>query len=248
MFLLDNSVEIGELNYYAYIRAAGYRCRFPLLRDVIHQLNPGGPEFRTRKVLKRHKYDGYGMQGFNFVTHIDSWHKMIRWGFVVSLMIDGYSRMIFAVQMASNNTAQTTLEAFLVGVRQYGLPDRTYSDHGGENRYIARLMLQCRGLGRRSHMCGDSRRNTRVERHHFEIRTKVMKPFMDLFSHFENDLAINFVDYREKWCLHFMFLRRMQFELGIIIIIPYVYHNIFYPVSIDVFTIIFFFLFYRGLS
>ena len=66
---------LALLNYYAYILAAGYRCRFPLLRDVIHQLNPGGPEFRERKVLKRHKYDGYGMQGFNFVTHIDSWHK-----------------------------------------------------------------------------------------------------------------------------------------------------------------------------
>ena len=33
-------------------------------------------------------------------------------------------------------------------------------------------------------------------------------------SNFENDLAINFVDYREKWCLHFMFLDRMQIELG----------------------------------
>lgn len=207
--------DIGELNYYTYIRAAGFRCRFPQLRDVIHELNPGGPQFRKRKVLKRMIYGGFGMQGFNFVTHIDSWHKMIRYGFVVSLMIDGYSRMIFSVQISSNNTAHSTLQAFLKGVREYGLPDRTYSDHGGENRYIASLMLQCRGLARRSHMCGDSRRNTRVERHHYEIRTKVMKPFMQLFEHFEHELHIDFTDYREKWCLHFMFLNRMQFELGI---------------------------------
>jgi hypothetical protein len=49
-------------------------------------------------------YGGFGMQGFNYVCHFDTWHKMIRWGFVV-LAIDGYSRTMFTVQIASNNTA-----------------------------------------------------------------------------------------------------------------------------------------------
>lgn len=206
--------EIGELNYYAYIRNAGFRCRFPELREVIHILNPDGPAFRQRKFLQRMIYGGFGMQGFNYVCHFDTWHKMIRWGFVVFLAIDGYSRTMFTVQIASNNTAQTALTAFMTGVQEYGLPDRTYSDHGGENRYIAKVMLRCRGLGRRSHMCGDSRRNTRVERHHYEIRHWVLQPYMDLFAYFEHVLHIDFTDYREKWCLHFMFLERMQIELG----------------------------------
>ncbi len=182
---------------------------------MLHDLQGDeGPSFRKGQLLKRMQYSGFGMQGFNFVIHFDTWPKMIRYGFVVFLAIDGYSRTMFCVQIASNNTALTALNAFMVGVEEYGLPDRTYSDYGGENRFIAKVMLLCRGLNRRSHMCGDSRRNTRVERHHKEIRRCVLEPYKMLFRHFEEDLFINYCDPNEKWLLHYMFLGRMQHELG----------------------------------
>jgi hypothetical protein len=50
------NAEIGELNYYAYIRNACCRCRFPDLREVIHFIIPGDPAF-----LQRMKYGGFGM-------------------------------------------------------------------------------------------------------------------------------------------------------------------------------------------
>jgi len=60
-----------------------------------------------------------------------------------------------------NNTASSNFESFMEGVRQFGVPLRTRSDKGGENVEIARYMLETRGTGRGSHICGRSVHNQR---------------------------------------------------------------------------------------
>lgn len=47
------------------------------------------------------------------------------------------------------------------GVAEYGIPIRTRSDKGGENVEIARFMIEARGAGRGSHICGRSVHNQR---------------------------------------------------------------------------------------
>jgi len=78
--------------------------------------------------------------------------------------IDGFSRLIPYMRVSTNNTADTALEAFLMGVSQYGLPSRVRTDRGGENVRIAEYMLHHRGTGRGSIIMGRSVHNQRVER------------------------------------------------------------------------------------
>ena len=62
----------------AYIRSKGYKVKQNLLRQVIHEIDPFGPNYRIRrkKKLKRRAYKGWGGSGFNRVCHIDGWHKV----------------------------------------------------------------------------------------------------------------------------------------------------------------------------
>ena len=98
------------------------------------------------------------------ILFADGNHKLIRWKFVVHAGIDGYSRMVVFCKCSSNNRASTVLDAFLGGVRLYGLPSRVRSDQGGENTLVARHMLETRGVDRRSMITGSSVHNQRIER------------------------------------------------------------------------------------
>ena len=77
--------------------------------------------------------------------------------------IDGYSRVVTCLKVATNNTSQTALSAFLEGVSSYGLPLRVRTDRGGENALIAEYMVQHRGAGQGSIIMGRSVHNQRIE-------------------------------------------------------------------------------------
>jgi hypothetical protein len=207
------NIQVGELSLMSYINSLGFRVELKLLRRVIHKLDPKGVEERKKKPILRRNYDGLGGKGFGFMNHIDTWHKAIRWGLVVSQGVDGFSRMITHLQVADNNRASTWLKAFLKGVEEHGAPDRTRTDYGGESRGIAKWMLENRGLNRGSHLCGDSRNNTRVERTHKEIRVQIMDPYIDLFVNLE-DHGMSPDSLCDIFCLHYMFLVRIQSDLG----------------------------------
>lgn len=85
----------------------------------------------------------------------------IRWGLVIRGCVDGKSRTAIFLDVSTDNKAITNLVAFLEGVRLYGVPIRTRSDKGGENVLIARYMIERRGVGRASHICGKSVHNQR---------------------------------------------------------------------------------------
>ena len=51
--------------------------------------------------------------------------------------INGFSRVITYLKVATNNSSETALSAFLQGVTSYGLPSRVRTDQGGENVLIA---------------------------------------------------------------------------------------------------------------
>ena len=72
----------------------------------------------------------------------------------MSLGIDGCTRMITHLRIADNNEALTTFQSFMIGVEEYGLPDRIRTDHGGENLLIIKLMLRMRGYDRKSVITG----------------------------------------------------------------------------------------------
>ena len=66
----------------------------------------------------------YNVQGPNNLWHIDTNHKLVRWYFIITGVVDGFSRLPVAFECTSNNKAITVLNCFLKGVEEYGLPSR----------------------------------------------------------------------------------------------------------------------------
>ena len=70
--------------------------------------------------------------------------------------IDGYSRVPVYLKVASINKAVIVFNAFLQGVKCYGLPSHVHSECGGENVLVGHFMLEHfkKGLKRGSFICG----------------------------------------------------------------------------------------------
>ena len=77
----------------------------------------------------------------NEIWHFDGNHKMIRWGFVISGCMDGASKRLPWLEVATNNRVKTVLDCFLKAVSKMGLPQRTRSDKGGKNLLVIQEMF-----------------------------------------------------------------------------------------------------------
>ena len=177
------------------------------IRDTLHIVDPEGVHNRLRVILHRRRYS---VPSPNALWHVDGYHKLIPWKFVVHGGIDGYSRVVTYLQASTNNTAQTALSAFLEGVGSYGIPLRVRSDHGGENNLIAEYMVQQRGAGRGSIIMGRSVHNQRIER---DLFTGCVSYFYYLFYHLEGQGLLNPDDNADILALHLTFLPKLQKQL-----------------------------------
>jgi hypothetical protein len=114
---------------------------------------------------------------------------------------------------SDNNTADTALSAFMEGVSRYGIPNRVRTDFGGENMMIGDYMLDQRGLGRRSILCGKSTHNQRIERQWRDMTKEVTSFYKQIFIRLEERHRINFCDEDAIYCLHYLFLTRINQDL-----------------------------------
>ena len=78
--------------------------------------------------------------------------------------IDGFSRMVVFLNLATKNRAKTVLDSFMPATERYGVPSRVRCDHGVENLDVAAFMITCRGENRGSCSTGKSVHNQRIER------------------------------------------------------------------------------------
>ena len=126
--------NLGEKSIDGLLRAQGIIVQRHRIRDALHVVDPEGVEYRLRTVLRRRQYS---VPSPNALWHVDGYHKLIRWKLVVHGGIDGFSRVITYLKVATNNSSETALSAFLQGVTSYGLPSCVRTDQGGENVLIA---------------------------------------------------------------------------------------------------------------
>ena len=143
-------------------------------------------------------------------TCTDGHHKLIRWRLVTHGGIDGYTRLIVFLECSANNKAETVLRLFEKATKQYGIPSRIRTDHGGENVLIALYMLRVRGHGRRSVITGCSTHNQRIERLWRDMHRSVNIVYYRLFYFLEEQQLLDPLNEIHLFCLHYVFLPRIN--------------------------------------
>lgn len=113
----------------------------------------------------------YRCPGANGTWHLDGYDKMKSFGFCITGCIDGYSRRVMFLEVASsNNNPKVIAEYYLECVKEVGgCPRLVQTDCGIENGIIASLQSVFRGQdqdqfsGLRGHRYGTSQSNQRIE-------------------------------------------------------------------------------------
>ena len=121
--------------------------------------------------------------------------------------------MIIYCKCEDNNKAETVLSLFENGVSRWGLPSRVRSDHGMENYLVGMYMIENRGTDRGSIITGSSVHNSRVERTHRDVYCGVLVFYARLFEKMEHDNILDPMNDRELFCLHYVFLPRINKSL-----------------------------------
>ena len=76
----------------AFLTSHGLRVQQARIQSSMQCINPLGRFVRYSNAIQRCVYES---PWSNYVWHIDGHHKLIRWGFIIHGMIDGFCRMVF---------------------------------------------------------------------------------------------------------------------------------------------------------
>ena len=176
------------------------------LRASIHRVDPvNTAEQSSRAVVRRI----YNVGEPNEVWHFDGHHKLIRWRLVIYGCIDGYSRVITYLHCSTNNTSITVLSLFTNAVQRFGLPQKIFSDLGGENVDVWRYMIAQHEY---EHVVitGSSTHNERIERLWRDVFRCVGNIFYDIFYSLEEEAALDPLNETDIFCLQYVFLPRIN--------------------------------------
>lgn len=171
------------------------------LRDSIKRVDENGTQERRRGRLHRLIYN---VEGPNYLWHIDTNHKLIRWKFIIVGGIDGYSRLLMFMKCCDNNQSETVFKCFRTGISRYGTPKRVRSGKGLENILIADFMLALNGPG--SMITGASTHNQRIERLWRDLYEGVLCYFYHLFYHMEDIGVLDPLNELHLMVLHYIFM------------------------------------------
>ena len=108
---------------------------------AIHDLDPSVTT-RKRAAIRRRVYS---VPYPNYLWHLDTNHKLIRWRFVTHHCIDCFSCLITFCHCSTNNKTETVFLSFNEVIHMYGRPQWVCSDHGGENVLVWRDMTSAWG-------------------------------------------------------------------------------------------------------
>ena len=108
------------------------------VRQVLKILDPEGVDLRSKHRLRRRTYNA---KGPNYLWHIDRYDKLKPFGFCIHGAIDGFSRRILWLEVASSNNDPKIIGQYYTDyVRRIGGTARIIrADRGTENVDVAAM-------------------------------------------------------------------------------------------------------------
>ena len=190
-----------------------------VVRHILRVFDPEGVEHRSRHRLRRRVYRS---KGPNFLGHIDGYDKLKPFGFCVHGAIDGFSRRILWLEVASsNNDPKIVAQYYLDYVRQSSATARIIRGHRGtENGNVAAIQRFFRRdseddfSGEKSFIYGRSTANQRIEAWWGRLRQGCADWWMEYFKNLRGSGLYNDKKVIQRGCLRFCFMDLIQDELN----------------------------------
>ncbi|XP_072558766.1 uncharacterized protein [Paramormyrops kingsleyae] len=196
------------------LQSMGYRVQWRRVAASMHRVDSMGIISRLTSlgcVVRR----VYSVPGPLSLVHVDTNHKLIRYNIVIFGGVDGFSRKILYLNVATNNCASTAFQFFLEATQRHGLPSRVRADQGVENVDIARFMFTVRGNDRNSFISGKSVHNQRIERLWRDVWISVSSKYYNLLQSLEENDLLDISCTHDIFCVHYTFLPRIKRDLEI---------------------------------
>lgn len=200
----------GEMLLTSHLRENyNVKVRRDRLRRLIAEIDPEGLDFRRKKPIVRRTYNGIAP---GHVWHIDTHHKIGRFGFVTFGAVDGFTHEVMALHCCISNRANDLLNVLLDsrGLNTYGLPEIMRADAGLENVAIGKLLNSINGEGH--FITGKSVHNQRIERFWGVMHRIVTRFYYDLLHEFEKETNLD-LHAHNVWVLQEMLLSRINHDL-----------------------------------
>ncbi|XP_045182634.2 uncharacterized protein LOC123541283 [Mercenaria mercenaria] len=202
--------KCGERMLAEILRQNGVHIQRYRLRDILHEHDE--PGIKERQLGRLHRRT-YHVQGPNHMWHVDTNHKLIRWGFVISGAIDGFSRLVTALRCLDNNRSDSLLQVFREATETFGTPRCVRTDQGMENIRIAEFMFENRGA--HGILTGKSTHNQRIERLWRDVYDGVLVHYYLLFSFMEDEDILDALNPIHLFALHYVYKDKINEKLDI---------------------------------
>ena len=197
----------GEVMMAGHLHRIGVRVTRAKLRASIHRIDPQGVVARGRRIIARRVYSA---PHANYIWHLHSHHKLIRWRMVIHGAIDGFSRKILYLCCANNNKATTVVSYFSHAASMFGLPDKIRSDKGGENVDVWRYVLRYHDMDPTYIIVGSSTHNERIERLWGDVFRCVGQIFYSMLYSLEEEGFLDPLNDIDLFCVHFAVLPELN--------------------------------------
>ena len=215
--LSGSGADIGYRRIHKALKLKGYICRRDDVRQIVKQLDSDSVKLRKRRRLRRRRYVAYGPY---FVWHLDRHDKLKPFGFSIHGCIDGFSRCLIWLEVASSNKKPELIAKFyLDAVKSLeGIPLQIKADNRTEHSLTELMHLYLSAL------------NGNLEINHFSIITSPQNQRIESYSsvlqrdrsgwwrRFFQDLVdlelLNTDDPVVLGCLHYCFMGIIRDELN----------------------------------
>ena len=150
------------------------------VRKALKSVDPDGVNKRKSKTIVRREYLSSGPGS---IYHIDGNDKLKRWGFCIHGFVDGFSRKLLWLVVASSiNDPIVISNYFLRCTKKYGIaPNLLRMDKGRENIYCEDLQLFFT-IREDSYLYAASTRNQSIKAYWSKLKKFRLSWWIDFFS------------------------------------------------------------------